>query len=92
QKDCLELPTTPVTTTYISVRKFYKEKFALVVDLRVVDDNHVVGNGKKLLGDNPGILLEIETDGMTEDILCNVFVLSDGLINISEKTLQGINY
>ncbi|CAB3981819.1 Hypothetical predicted protein [Paramuricea clavata] len=72
----------------ISVRKFYKDKFALVVDLRAVDDSHVVGSGKKLLGDNPGILLEIGTDGMTEDILCNIFVLCDGLINISEKTLQ----
>ncbi|CAB3991169.1 Hypothetical predicted protein [Paramuricea clavata] len=76
----------------ISVRKFYKNKFALVVDLRAVDDNHIVGSEKKLLGDNPGILLEIETDGMSEDIFCNIFVLSDGLINISEKTLQGISY
>ncbi|CAB3997576.1 Hypothetical predicted protein [Paramuricea clavata] len=71
----------------ISVRKFYKSKFALVIDLRAVDDSHIVGSGKKLLGDNPGILLEIETDAMSEDILCNIFVLSDGLINISEKTL-----
>jgi hypothetical protein len=63
-----------------------------VIDLRAVDDNHIVGSGKKLLGDNPGILLEIETDGNSEDILCNIFVLSDGLINISEKTLQGISY
>ncbi|CAB3999474.1 Hypothetical predicted protein [Paramuricea clavata] len=76
----------------ISVRKFYKEKFALVIDLRAVDDSHIVGSGKKILGDNPGILLEIETDGSSEDILCNIFVLSDGLINISEKTLQGISY
>jgi hypothetical protein len=76
----------------ISVRKFYKDKFALVVDLRAVDDSHVVGSGKRLLGDNPGILLEIETDGMSEDIFCNIFVLSDRFINISEKTLQGINY
>ena len=76
----------------INVRKFYKNRFALVIDLRAVDDNHIVRSGKKLLGDNPGILLEIETDTITEDILCNIFVLSDGLINISEKTLQGISY
>ncbi|CAB3982837.1 Hypothetical predicted protein [Paramuricea clavata] len=76
----------------LSVRKFYRDKFALVVDLRAVDDSHTVGSGKKILGDNPGILLEITSDAMTEDILCNIFVLSDGLINISEKTLQGINY
>ncbi|CAB4037264.1 Hypothetical predicted protein [Paramuricea clavata] len=76
----------------INVRKFYKDKFALVIDLRAVDDNHIVGSGKKLLGDNPGIPLEIETDTITEDILCNIFVLSDGLINISEKPLQGISY
>ncbi|CAB4011430.1 Hypothetical predicted protein [Paramuricea clavata] len=59
-----------------------------VIDLRAADDSHIVGSGKKILGDNPGILLEIETDGMSEDILCNIFVLSDGLINISEKTFR----
>jgi hypothetical protein len=74
------------------VRKFYRDKFALVVELRAVDDSATVGSGRKLLGDNPGILLEIETDGMSEDIFCNIFVLSDRFINISEKTLQGINY
>jgi predicted AAA+ superfamily ATPase len=28
----------------ISIRKFYKDKFALVVDLRAVDDSHIVGS------------------------------------------------
>jgi hypothetical protein len=76
----------------ISVWKFYKNKIALVVDLRAVVDSTTVGSGKKLLGDNPGVLLEIGTDGMSEDIFCKIFVLSDGFINISEKTLQGISY
>ncbi|CAB4024076.1 Hypothetical predicted protein [Paramuricea clavata] len=76
----------------INVRKFYKDKFALVIDMRAVDDSRTVGSGKRILGDNPGILLEIETDTITEDFLCNIFVLSDGLINISGKTLQGISY
>ncbi|CAB4025642.1 Hypothetical predicted protein [Paramuricea clavata] len=79
--------TSNTCSDNICVREFYENKFALVVDLRAVDDSHAVVSGKKLPGDNPGILLEIETVVMTEDILCNIFVLSDGLINISGKTL-----
>jgi hypothetical protein len=76
----------------LSVRKFFRNKFALVVDMRTVDDSSIVGSGKKIQGDNSGILLEVDTGVITKDFYCNIFVLSDALINISENTLHGISY
>ena len=44
----------------VSRRKFYTDKFACVIDFRTVDDENVSGSGRKLVGTQAGILMEIE--------------------------------
>ena len=51
----------------VSRRKFYTDKFAYVIDFRTVDDKNVSGSGRKLIGMQAGILLEIEKDVTTTD-------------------------
>ena len=76
----------------VSRRKFYTNKFACVIDFRTVDDENVSGSGKKLIGTQAGILLEIEKEVTTTDLSCHAFVVADGIINIVENKLQGVEY
>lgn len=76
----------------VSRRKFYTDKFAYVVDFRTVDDESVSGSGRKLVGTQAGILLEIEKEVSTTDLSCHVYVMAHGIVNIVENKLQGVEY
>ena len=76
----------------MSRRKFYTDKFACVIDLRTVNDENVYGNGRRLIGTQAGVLLEIEKEATTSDLSCHVFVIADGVINVVENKLQGVEY
>ena len=76
----------------VSRRKFYTDKFACVIDFRTVDDENVSGSGRKLIGTQAGILLEIEKETTATDLSCHVFVVADGIINIVGNKLQGVEY
>ena len=54
-----------------------------------MDDNTVSGSGRKLIGTQAGILLEIEKEATTSDLSCHVFVIADGTIDISGTQLNG---
>ena len=74
-----------------TMRKFYKDQFALVIDLRTINDN-VTGTGKKIINTQSGILLEIKKTAITANVMCKLFVISDGLLNISNRDLDNIQY
>ena len=76
----------------MSVEKFFKDSFALVVDLRTLDDNFVYGNGKKLVNTQSGLLLVIKKTAITANVKCHIFVISDGLLNIVNKDLSSIQF
>ena len=76
---------------FMSIQKFYKDHFALVVDLRTVNDSFTSGNGKKLVNTQSGLLLEIKK-ATTANVMCKIFVLSDGLVNIVNRDLMSIKY
>ena len=48
----------------------------------------VSGSGRKLVGTQAGILLEIEKETTTTDVSCHVFVIADSLINILRTSLN----
>ena len=73
----------------VSRRKFYPDKFACVIDFRTVDDETVSGSGRKLVGTQAGILMEIEKETTTTDLSCHVFVIADGIIDITGTNLNG---
>ena len=76
----------------MSIEKFYKDSFALCIDLRTFDDNYVYGNGKKIVNTQSGILLEITKTAISANVMCNIFVISDGLLNIVNRDLSSIQY
>ena len=76
----------------MSRREFYTDKFACVIDFRIIDDEDVNGSGRKLIGTQAGIFLEIEKEVTTTDLSCHVFVVADGVVKIKEKGLHGISY
>jgi hypothetical protein len=72
---------------------FFKDnKFALVIDLRTVSDANTYGNGAKIQNTQSGILVEITKKVTTADVVCYLFVLSDGVIKITNGQLAGIKY
>ena len=73
----------------VSRRKYYTDKFACVIDFRTVDDDTVSGSGRKLVGTQAGILMEIEKEAKTSDLNCHVFVLADAMIDIVGTQLNG---
>ena len=77
------------TEKYLGRRKYYTDKFACAIDFRTVDDDTVSGSGRKLVGTQAGILLEIEKETTTTDVSCHVFVIADSLINILGTSLNG---
>ena len=76
----------------ISTREFYKDQFACVIDLRTHDDNFATGTGKKLVNTQSGVLLENNKLAMLANVMCKMFVISDGLLNISNKNLESVQY
>ena len=64
----------------MTVAKFYKDKFALVIDLRSHEEVNKTAHGKKIVNTQNGILLEIKKKAHTGNINCNIFVVSDGLL------------
>ena len=76
----------------MTIEKFYKDVFALCIDLRTIDDNFVYGDGKKLVNTQSGLLLEITKTAITANVMCHIFVLSDGLLNIANRDLSSIQF
>ncbi|CAB3992192.1 Hypothetical predicted protein [Paramuricea clavata] len=72
---------------------FFKHKtFTLVIDLRTVNDVSTFGNGAKIQNTQSGILVEITKKATTANVVCHMFVLSDGVIGIENGQLTGVQY
>ena len=48
--------------------------------------------GKKLVNTESGLLLEITKTAVTVNVICNIFVIGDGLLTIVNKDLSSIQY
>ena len=77
---------------FMTVEKFYKDEFALVIDLRSHEEVNKTAHGKKIVNTQNGILLEIKKKAHTGKINCNIFVVSDGVVNFINEDLQSIRY
>ena len=76
----------------VPIREFFKDQFACVIDLRTYEDSYAVGIGKKLVNTQSGVLLEIKKLATTANVMCKIFVISDGMLNIRNKDLEKIQY
>ena len=66
----------------LSKLDFLKNKYALAIDLRTVEQKNVVHSDRNIVGVQSGILLEIEKLATSVDLLCHVFVVADGSVSI----------
>jgi hypothetical protein len=80
-----------MTDEFISISKFFINGFALVIDLRSTQDD-TTGGGKKIVNTQSGVLLEIKKRVTTADVQCNIFVVSDALLNFANRDLSSIQY
>ncbi len=71
-----------VKDTNMTETKFYDNKFALVVDLRCVDDNDAMGAGYNVSDTKAGVQLIITKEATTKDVKGEIYVLSDAAISI----------
>ena len=75
-----------------STQEFYKNKYAIVNDLRTVDDETIVGSGRRLVGTQSGVLLEVEKLETSFDLMCHVFVSYKKLNTKNNKHEHPISY
>ena len=76
-----------------TLTNFFKDKkFALVIGLRTVNDANTYGNDTKIQNTQSGILVEITKKAATANVVCYMFVLSDGVIRIANGQLAGVKY
>ena len=76
----------------MTVERFFKDKFALVIDLRTHPDNEKTGQGRRLISTQNGVLLEIKKRAHIGSLRCYLFIVSDGLVNLMDNDLQSIQY
>ncbi|CAB4010503.1 Hypothetical predicted protein [Paramuricea clavata] len=76
---------------FMSITKFFSNGFVLVVDLRSTQDD-TTGGGKKIVNTQSGVLREIKKRATTADVQCNIFIVSDALLNFANRDLSSIQY
>ena len=54
----------------MSIQSFYKDLFALVIDLRSIEDNMKHATGKKIVNTESGFFLEKSKLATTVDVMC----------------------
>ena len=71
-----------VKDTNMTEKKFYDNKFALVIDLRCTDDNDAVGAGHNVSDTKSGVQLIITKEVTAKDVKGEIFALSDAAVSI----------
>lgn len=78
-----------MTTENVSAAKFFKDRFALVLDFRSNKDKGVVNSGTKVIGSS-GIQIRIKKKATTKDVKCYFYVLSGAVVVINDRDFQRI--
>ena len=73
------------------VQTFHKDEYALVIDLSSHQDN-LTGHRRKVVITQSVALLEVTKRATTANVMCKIFVVSDGLVNIVNNGLKSIQY
>ena len=77
-----------VKDTNMTEKKFYDNKFALVIDLRCADDNDAMGVGYNVTDTKFGVQLIITREVTTKDVKGEIYALSGApqLVSLEEVT------
>ena len=77
----------------ITKADFYKDKFAIVLDLRTHEDNQIVGSGvsNTISRTQSGFTVHMELKtGQSNKLTADIFLVSHGQAQIQENSLQRI--
>ena len=77
---------------YMTIEKFYKDKFVLIIDLRSHQEKNKTTHGKRIVNTQNGVLMEIKKTAHTGNLNCNIFVAADRLVNFINNDIQNIQY
>ena len=67
----------------LEVEEFYSGKTAFVIDFRTVPEKDVVDTGRKLVGTQAGLLLEITKEATAKDLVVYPYAIADASLYIS---------
>ncbi len=81
-----------VRDSNMTEEKFYKNKFSLVIDLRNNGDNSAMGSGCKIVDTKTGVQLAITNGTTTQNVKCEIFVLSDAAVNTVGRSFGCLDY
>ena len=81
-----------VKDSNMTEKKFYNNKFALVIDLRNSGDNSAMGSGCKIVDTKTGVQLTITKGVMTKNVKCEIFVLSNAAVNAVGRSFRCLDY
>ena len=76
----------------MSPQTFHKDKFALVIDLRSIEDRSKHETGKRIVSTQSGVLLEITKLVTTANVTCRTYVVSDGIVRFANGDLSRVEY
>ena len=79
-----------VKDSNMTEKKFYDNKFALVVDLRCTDDNNAINAGHNVTDTKSGVQLIIEREATSKNVRGEIYALSDAAVTITEGSFSGL--
>ncbi len=79
-----------VENSNMTEKKFFDNKFALVVDLRCVDDNNAVNAGHNVTDTKSGVQLIIAKEATTKDVIGEIYALSDAAVTIINNSFSSL--
>ena len=77
---------------FMTPQKFYKDKFAWVIDLRSNEEVNKTRHGERLQNTQNGIMMEINKTSHTDDISCYYFIVSDAAVKFQNYNMKAIVY
>ncbi len=71
-------------------KRFYDKRFALVVDLRCVEDNNAMNAGRNISDTKSGVQLTITKEVTAKNVRGEIYALSDAAVTITEGSFSGL--
>ena len=77
----------------VNIASYYTDKYALLLDFRIIDDNRLHGSGRQLENTSEGIRLQITKKAESAGKLsCYLYIFQDAQISISDAQFLNVVY
>lgn len=76
--------------SFMTIGRFFDTGFALVIDLRTIEDTSKTSDGTRLVNTQAGVSVIVEKGSTTTDLTCRIYALSDGLVDFQNLSVSNI--